>query len=589
MGIKPRRWVIDPKAEATAHETERVAHLSKTLGLNPITIQILFQKGIESEEEINRYLFPKLKDLQNPFAIQDMTRAVERMDLAKNQNEKVFIFGDYDVDGTCGAALLVWTLSEFGYEVKADQPDRFKDGYGLNLKAVEKAHEWGAKVLISVDCGITNHEAAEKAKSLGIDLIVIDHHQVDPKRGIPQDALAVIDPQREDCLTGLKQVCGCGLAFYFAMALRAHGREKGWWHETLPNLKQHLDLVVLATAADMVPLTGDNRILVAHGMQVLQNTSKPGFRSMLEQAGLCGKTVSPGHLGFVLGPRINASGRIENASFALRLLTTENAIEGAQLASELERLNEERKNLQNQIWDEVKAHVEKEIEAGKFQNAIVVGSEGWHEGVVGIVASRVTEYFRMPAIVLSIKDSKAKGSARSYGGKNILQALRACSELLASFGGHHFAAGMSLDRSQLSDFQHAFDQAVSELRNPNQDDDPPLILNGAVELDDFSFETLMEIERLGPFGVGNPEPIFQVDAEIRQHRILKGRHLKLSLSSSESQSKFMEAIWFHAAEDEALLEELEKNPKSRWAGVPELNRFRGRVTPTLRIRDRHSF
>ncbi len=585
--MKPRRWELSSEVKKATEDQETIQRLCRETCLSPITIQVCLQRGLKTAEEIDSYLHPKLKELTSPDRIKDMDLAVERLALLRSKNKKIRIFGDYDVDGTCGAALLLWIFREFGFEADARQPDRFKDGYGLSSGAVDKAKNSNVDVLISVDCGITSHEAADRAKELGIDLIIVDHHQIDPEKGLPK-ALAVIDPQREDCESGLKQLCGCGLAFYLAMALRSYGRNHQWFKDSIPNLKKHLDLVVLATAADMVPLIGDNRILVWHGMQVLKATEKPGFQALMEVSGLSGRSVSPGHLGFVLGPRINASGRIKNASLALNLLTTKNPLEGAELAREIDRLNEERKTIQNDIWDEVKAVVEEKISEGQFKNAIVVGSENWHEGVIGIVASRVTEYFRKPAIVISISDVRGKGSARSYGGKNVLEAMRLSSDHLLGFGGHRHAAGLSLSKGNLDSFAQAFDQAVYDLKDPTKEEDPALILDGVVGLGELNYEALMQLEQLGPFGIGNPEPLFQIEAQIRNQRILKGRHLKLNLSPVGQSGPPMDAIWFHAAEDEALLDEIQNDPISDWVGVPELNRFRGRVTPSFRIRDRHS-
>jgi single-stranded-DNA-specific exonuclease len=351
------------------------------------------------------------------------------------------------------------------------------------------------------------------------------------------------------------------------------------------NLKQHLDLVVIATAADQVPLTGDNRILVRHGMEILQNSRKPGVRALLEVAGLTRSEVSPGHLGFVLGPRINASGRISSASLALELLTTTDAGQAARQAHEIERLNRERAELQNQIWDQVRARVEQGLAQGRFKHGIVVADAGWHEGVVGIVASKVTETFRRPAAVIALREDFGKGSVRSYAGKDVLAALRASSRYLLGFGGHRFAAGLSLAPENLDAFADAFDEALGLIEVA--DSQYSLMIEGECALEELDLKTLRELERLAPFGPGNPEPVFSVQAEIRTRQILKGRHLKLNLGSpgGSQRGPLIEAIWFNAAESETLLLATEGAPLTQWAGVPELNRFRGRVTPTLRVRD----
>jgi single-stranded-DNA-specific exonuclease len=514
-----------------------------------------------------------------------MERAIARLGQARQNQEYVRIFGDYDVDGTTGAALLSWLFREFNLKYDARQPDRFKDGYGLNVKAVEEAAQSGVQVLVTVDCGITSFDAAQRAKDLGLELIVVDHHQIDPNKGLP-NAYAVINPQRSDCESGLRQLCGCGLAFYVGVALRAYGRKEGWFASGRePNLKQHLDLVVMATAADMVPLTGDNHILVRYGLDVLKHSNKPGVKALLEAAGLASRDLSPSHLGFVLGPRINASGRMHSASLALELLTTTDPDRARSLAQELERLNQERANLQNQIWDEVRARIEKGMAEGKYRHGIAVADSKWHEGVVGIVASRVTETFHKPAAVIALREDFGKGSVRSFAGKDVLGALRECASHLLGFGGHKHAAGLSLGLDRVDEFAEAFDQAIEKIKS--EAGASSLWIEGACQLGDLNVRSLQELERLGPFGPGNPEPVFAVRASVKNHRVLKGRHLKLNLGSSSSlyQQPGIEAIWFHGAErKDVVLDEI-LDEEREWAGVPELNRFRGQMTPTLRVRD----
>jgi single-stranded-DNA-specific exonuclease len=576
-----REWRFrnrEASSEALAHAT----------GLSPVTVDLCLRRGLTTAEGIAEYLSPRLDRLTSPWKLKGMREAVARIATARDSGETIWVFGDYDVDGTTGTALLSWFLRELGIPAQLRQPDRFKDGYGLNVGAVEEAHASGARLMITVDCGITSFVAARRAQELGLDLVVLDHHQLDPVQGIPP-ALAVVNPQRPDCESGLKQICGCGVAFYCCMALRSQGREKGWFAPGQePNLKQHLDLVVMATAADIVPLTGDNHILVRHGMEVLRQSRKPGVRALLAAAGVADRELSPGHLGFVLGPRINASGRMGSASLALELLTTENSNRAMELAQQLEKVNRERAEVQDQIWDEVRTMVDNGLAEGKFQHGIVVADSHWHEGVVGIVASRVVETYRKPAIVMAMRENDIKGSARTFAGKDVLQALRDCSELLLGFGGHRHAAGLTLSAERFEEFQQAFDGAVKNL--PEDGDQKPLHLEGHLKFENLDVKTLQEIERLGPFGPGNPEPIFALEAVVARSSILKDRHLKMSLSRPDAGPRAgdaVEAIWFHAAENLSWLEQRTDNSAGIfvWAGVPELNRFRGKITPTFRIRD----
>ena len=463
-----REWnVRDHAGRTDAEVSQIVSALQDQTGLSALTLKVCLLRGLDTAQTIHDFLSPRFENLTHPSKIKDMDLAIERICQAKIRNERIRIFGDYDVDGTTGVALLIWIFREFGFSperVDARQPDRFKDGYGLNIGAVEQAIEDGVEVLVTVDCGISSFAAAQRAKELNLDLIVLDHHQIDPVKGLPI-ALAVVNPQRSDCESGLKQLCGCGLAFYFAMALRSRGRQDGWFPAgSQPNLKQHLDLVVMATAADMVPLTGDNHILVRYGLEVLKSTQKPGVKALMESAGLGSKELSPSHLGFVLGPRINASGRMQSASLALELLTTQDSLRAAELANELELLNRERAEIQNQIWDQIRVRVEKGIAEGKFKHGIVVGDSGWHEGVVGIVASRVTETFRKPAAVVALREDFGKGSVRSFGGKDVLAGLRECAPTLIAFGGHRHAAGLSVKLEQFETFVEAFDRAMEKLQ-----------------------------------------------------------------------------------------------------------------------------
>jgi len=562
--------------------TQLIQLLHQQTGLSLLTLRVCVLRGLLTSQAIQDYLSPRFDHLKSPFVIQDMESAISKLCECQEKGDRVRIYGDYDVDGTTGTALLSWVFRELGFQFDARQPDRFKDGYGLNVRAVEEAYQDQVKVLITVDCGITSFDAADRAKKLGLELIIVDHHQLDPARGLPQ-AFAVINPQRPDCSSGLRQLCGCGLAFYVAVGLRSIGRKRGWFAlRQEPNLKQHLDLVVMATAADMVPLTGDNHILVRYGLDVLKNTQKPGIKALLQAAGLGSRDVSPSHLGFVIGPRINASGRMHSASLALELLTTEDADRAQRLASELEKLNQERAQLQNQIWDEVRVRVEQGLAQGKYRYGIAVGDSKWHEGVVGIVASRVTETFRKPAAVIALREDFGKGSVRSFGGKDVLVALRECAPYLRGFGGHKHAAGLSLSIEQFETFAEKFDVAVEHI--PEEVHASSLTIEGSCSIHELDVRSLQELERLGPFGPGNPEPVFSVRASVKGHRILKGRHLKLNLSEKGHSSSTIEAIWFHGAERKELMDDAVSEPRE-WAGVPELNRFRGQVTPTFRVRD----
>lgn len=581
-----RSWEFRiPKNLTQTQISEQVVSLGEQVQLSPITLLVCVLRGLNTPKLIQEQLFPQFIHLTSPSQILGMDQAVERLSRARRVGEKIKIFGDYDVDGTTGVALLSWVFREFGFVFDTEQPDRFKDGYGLNVAAVKRAIEDGCSILCTVDCGISNFDAAKRAQELGIDLIILDHHQIDSEKGLPA-AFCIINPQQKDCTSGLKQLCGCSLAFYLAIALRSHGRKEGWFLTGKePNLKQHLDLLVMATAADMVPLIGDNHILVHYGLDVLKKSKKPGIKALMKVAGLESRDFSPSHLGFVMGPRINASGRIQSASIALELLTTTDFSRALELADQLEKLNQERVEIQDQIWNEARHQIQDGLLAGKFKNGIVVMSEYWNEGVVGIVASRVTETFKKPAVVIALRKEEGlgKGSARSFGGRDVLAALRACSQYLVGFGGHSYAAGLSLLQEQFSAFSEAFDTILGgkEFEKPNL----PLLIEAESSLEKFSSHVIEELERLGPFGPGNPEPVFLVKARVNSYQILKGKHLRMKFISSNGLNQ-MDAIWFNAAEKTECMEQISSSSVEwQWAAVPELNRFRGKKTPVLRIRE----
>ncbi len=586
-------WIFKNELTEEGQLKEAALFLSKESGLGLLASTVCVNRGIRTSEALNAFLNPKLDTLTSPFKIKDLEKAVDHILAVQMQSpqKKMRVFTDYDVDGTTGAALLTWFFRDLNFNFDVAQPDRFKDGYGLNVGAVEQAAKDGIDTLITVDCGITNFDAAEKAKELGISLIIVDHHQIDPVRGLPH-AFAVIDPQRADDESDLKQLCGCALGFYLCVGIRSKARSQNYF-ETRglkePNLKNLLDLVVIATAADMVPLTGDNRTLIKHGLDVLRETNKPGLRALIQKAGIEVKTLSPSNLGFALGPRINASGRMGSAETAYRVLTTKDVEEGQQLAQELENINASRAEIQNLIWDEVREQVNKGLEKGLHSHAVVVASPNWHEGVVGIVASKVTDHFKKPAIVLAIReDGLAKGSVRSYGGYNVLEALHLSKDFLKGYGGHKFAAGLSLEPEKIEAFSIHYNEKVKEMIPSSKKDD--LNIESRCKIQDLSMKALEELEKLAPFGPGNPEPLFAIEASVAFQNVLKGRHLKLKLASGNL--PLLEGIWFNAAERIECTDLVEKSAQRRevclFAGIPEINRFMGRSVPNLRIKEAKS-
>ncbi len=562
--------------------------------IDPLAAKIAWKRGIRDQVALNSFLNPLLAGMTSPQLIEDMDLAVERIYRAIEGNEPLMVFSDYDVDGTTGGALLRRFFRDIGVDTQSRQPDRFHEGYGLNLNAVQEALAAGVRVLITVDCGITSFAPIEAARDAGIDVIIVDHHQVDPVRGMPP-ALAILNPQKSTDTSGLKYLCGCGLAFYFATAIRKKLRDSGYFQRTSvvePILRDYLDDVVLATAADMVPLVADNRALVFHGLQVLRKTNRPGLRSMIELAGLKLDSISPGSLGFQLGPRINASGRLSHAGLALECLTTTDESRGRELARHIEDLNQERMRIQNQIWDEIRSSLltESGPESGldRFPHGIVVADSSWHEGVVGIVASRIVDFFKKPACVLFIReDGTAKGSVRSARGLNVLDALRSCEDFLLTYGGHHYAAGLSLKQENLDAFCVRWNEALG-VQSQHLPLQKKTIIDLVVQFSELSLRAFRDIERLAPFGPGNPEPHLALLAVPSSPQLIKSRHLKFTLSDPADSFKKMDAIYFNGTDDDQIFTGIERAAKEGralwWVGAADINRFLGQQKSTFRIK-----
>lgn len=564
----------------------------KSKGFDPCIAQLLWNRGIVNAEQLDRLLSPKLSDLPHPFVLKDLEKAVHRLIQAMEKKEKIVIYGDYDVDGTCGTALLFDFFQKLGVLVETYQPNRFLEGYGLHSAAVEKfAHE-KVDVLVSVDCGITAIEPAKVALQNQIDFIVLDHHE--QGAALP-DAFAVVDPKRNDDESGLDQLCGTGVAFFLCIGLRQELRKKGFFSRpdiVEPNLADHLDLVAVATIADLVPLLGVNRILVWHGLERLRKKPRPGFEALLKVAGI--QKVKSSDCGFLLGPRINAAGRLETAKAALEMLTTIDPVYSLKMAHELDRLNRERQSTQATALELARAQAINKINlygqmknasplmmAGPWPRALVVAppkGEYWHEGVVGIVASKLVEEFKRPVFVLTYKERDAqilKGSARSFGRIDLMKYLsapRVC-EWLLNYGGHAFAGGVSLKAEHHQGFCAALNEMLL-LSTTSEDYQSLKTWDIEVDLENLSGDLISQLERLEPFGMGFPEPIFRVrKANVQNFRILKEKHLRIDFEN-------MGGIWFHAPlEKSAAISE-----NTKWWVTPQWNEWNGSRRIQLHIK-----
>ena len=516
------RWVLPESRE------EVTAALSRELGVHPLCARVLVARGHGTLDAASRYLALRLSDLPDPFLMKGLRPAVERLVRAVGAGEKITLWGDYDVDGVSSTALLSLFLEELGATVATYIPHRLGEGYGLNAQAIERIAVDGTRLLVTLDCGITSHAEIARANALGLEVIVVDHHAI-PEENPP--ALAVLNPLQRGCDYPSKYLCAAGVAFNLCIGLRKALRDRGHFQgqgRAEPNLKAYLDLVALATIADVVPLTGANRILVRHGLDELTLGRRPGVAALKEVAGIGreGK-VGAGHVGFRLGPRINAAGRLDDASVGLQLLRAKGEAEALPLARALEAANQERRTIEQAILEEAFT----QAESRRGTRGLVLAAEGWHPGVIGIVASRVVERFHRPTVMVALQDGVGRGSGRSIEAFHLYDALKSCAGHLSRFGGHKHAAGLSVEAPQLEAFRAAFERVAQE-RLTDDDLVPRCRVDAVVGLGELDERAVVAVQALGPFGAGNPEPVFATRRLTAQPRVIASKrggpdHLKL--------------------------------------------------------------
>ena len=544
------RWQL---GEGTGRDAvQQGARLASVLGIPAPVGRVLWARGYREPAQAERFLEPRLEYLPNPFELKGIEAAVSRLQRALAHGERVCVYGDYDVDGVTSTALLVSVLRKLGGNVEFYVPHRLVEGYGLNVRALEKLAARGTRLVVSADCGVTAVAEIDAAARLGLDVVVIDHHTA--SQDLPR-ALAILNPHQPGCTFPGRELAAVGVAFHLLLALRKRLREAGWFaSRPEPNLREVLDLVALGTIADVVPLTGPNRVLVHFGLQELARGARIGVLALKSVAQLAGE-VTAGDVGFKLGPRINAAGRLDDASVGVRLLLSEDPREARALAEQLDRANAERQDLQVRIASEAIAHAEK-LGPPEARRTLVVSSSGWHVGVVGIVAARLVERFHRPALVIAEEGGVAKGSGRSVEGFHLYDALARCAHHLTKFGGHKHAAGVTLDTGRISEFAEALEAEGREALDPAQ-------LSARLRIDaelhprEVRMELASQLRRLAPFGAGNPEPVFFC-RELAAHEVRllpdkKGTgpgHLKLRLGEvatrvSEGESIALEAIGFN--------------------------------------------
>jgi len=509
-----KRWVLREADESV------VSLLSEQLKIPPLVARILALRGLNDLDSARRYLSSSLRsDLPSPFHIAGMEQAAGRLVRALERKELICVWGDYDVDGTTGTAVLVSFLREAGGEVIYYIPHRIDEGYGLNPEGLKQLSSQGVRLVVSVDCGISNYEEVELARSIGIDVVIVDHHELPPN--LPP-AFAITNPHRPDCSFPDKGLSGAGLAFYLIIGLRAKLREAGWFGASeSPDIRRYLDIVTLGTIADMVPLTGVNRVLARRGLTELGGSTRPGVVALKQVARLPPGEISAGQVGFQLGPRINAAGRMDAGLKVVEMLTTESQEVALRIAQELDEHNRERQAMEAQVLAEALSQVDADPLL-KERYSIVLGREGWHPGVLGIVASRIVERFHRPTVVIAFSQGAGKGSARSIRGFHMVEGLRCCADFLEKFGGHEYAGGLSIKQEKFPSFLTRFEEIA---RNSLAAEDliPVLEVDAELEFSEIGLSLIRHIETLKPFGIGNPEPLFVTKAvEVSERRDFSG-------------------------------------------------------------------
>ena len=560
------KWVVVEQPDL-----ELQADFIDELGLPRIVARILFNRGIKSLEEARRFFKPDWDNLYDPFLMKDMDKAVERVVVALEQKERIYIYGDYDVDGITAVSLLTLFLRSLGSEVIFYIPNRLKEGYGLSKAGIQHAADVGATLLISVDCGITGIEEVALARELGIDVIVSDHHE--PGTTLPE-AAAILDPKRKECDYPFKDLAGVGVAHKLVQAVveRLGLGEEVW--------REFVDLVALGSAADIVPLIDENRVLVKKGLEKMNRHDRLGIRALVKSSGLTGKKIGSGQVVFILAPRINAVGRMGNAERAVRLLITDSEQQAKNIAGILESENRNRKSIDEETLQEALRLLESECDIHS-DRAVVLAKEGWHSGVIGIVASRITERIYRPTIMIAVEEGVGKGSARSILNFDIHSALKRCEDCLIGFGGHRYAAGLTIEVGKIEEFREMFKGVATEIL---QDEDlvQRLWIDAEISLPEITDKFIHLLDQFAPFGPQNMRPVFMSRnlQVVGSPRIVGKNHLKFRVRQG---GEVFDAIGFDLGSLYYRLTPGENNLDMVY--VVEENYWNGQAKIQLRVKD----
>ena len=554
-----------------AFSDEIVTNLAKQLTIPNVLARVLLNRGIDSFDQAKSYFRADIEHLYDPFIMADMEKAVTFIVDALQNKRKILIYGDYDVDGTTSTAMLILFFRQLGYFVDYHIPNRIQDGYGMSIETVEAAHKKGVDLIITVDCGITAIEEIKHARKLGLDVIVCDHHQPGPE--LP-DAIAVLNPKRSDCPYPFKELAGVGVSFKLAQAI---AQKVGHSFDELSKL---LDLVAIGSAADIVPLVDENRIIVREGLKVLNETGNLGLRALLRNTGLAQKTIGTGQIIFILAPRINAVGRMGDASRAVDMLIAQHESQAYAIASILEHENKQRRNLDEETFKRAVDMVELKFDPDN-DAAFVLNSEEWHLGVIGIVASRLVEKYYRPTVMISTEYGIGKGSARSVPGFNIYDALEHCSDLMMTFGGHKYAAGLSIEKEKIEELRERL-KTYTEQNLTGDMRVKTLSIDGELAFSEIDDKFMRILKMMAPFGPQNMRPVFMSSnvQVVGNVSVVGKNHLRFRASQD---GIIFDTIGFNLG---GLLHRVTSNPKDlEIAYLVEENEWQGRISTQLRIKD----
>jgi len=559
------RWTLKPKPEAAL-----VSALASQLQVDEVVATLLVQRGITTYEQARQFFRPSLADLHDPYLMKDMDKAVQRIEQAIENNENILIFGDYDVDGTTAVSLVSSYLQSYYPNVATYIPDRYDEGYGISFKGIDFAEDNNMSLIIALDCGIKSIDKVAYAKEKGIDFIICDHHR--PGNELPE-AIAVLDPKRDDCSYPYDELCGCGVGFKLIQALAQHR------NQTIEDLIPYLDLVATAIGADIVPITGENRILAKFGLEVINTNPRPGIKALIQNVKK--ETLTITDVVFIIAPRINAAGRIKHGNYAVQLLTEFDLEQASVFALEIETFNVDRKSLDKQITVEALNQIVTNNEEERFTT--VVYNENWHKGVIGIVASRLIETYYRPTLVFTKSGDKLAASARSVKDFDIYQALEQCEEHLEQFGGHMYAAGLTLKQSDFENFKKQFEKVVSETISEELLT-PEITIDATIDFSDITDKFFRILKQFEPFGPENMTPLF-LTKELKDTRFGKAigtdnEHLKLFVKQHDSQG--MAAIGFGLGSKIGLTQ---NNQLFQAVYSIDENQWNGQTTLQLRLRD----